>query len=259
MKAIEDFTLVGKTILRREDAYLMRGKAQFLDDLPEPKGLIHIAFVLSPYARADILSIDAIAAKALPGIIDVLTGGDFVDDIRLFAPVIEIGGYRPVGRPVVAVDRVNFVGEYVAVILAESPYVAQDALDLVEVSYDPLPSVARIDEAMAPDAPVLHEHLGDNLIFKAAFETEGFADRFAEGDAVLEEEFRLGRVTGVMIEPRGCMACPDPIATNLTLWTPTQIPHIVRTAIADHLDIAESALRVVTPAVGGGFGTKAHV
>src|SRR5690606_19655857 len=93
----------------------------------------------------------------------------------------------------------------------------------------------------------------------SAFETEGFAERFAEGDVVLEEEFQLGRVTGVMIEPRGCMACPDPIATNVTLWTPTQIPHIVRTAIADHLDIAESILRVVTPAVGGGFGTKAHV
>ncbi|MEI2807316.1 xanthine dehydrogenase family protein molybdopterin-binding subunit [Albidovulum sp.] len=259
MKAIEDFTLVGKTILRREDSYLMRGKAQFLDDLPEPKGLIHIAFVLSPYARADILSVDASAAKALPGVIDVLTGRDFAGDIKLFAPVIEIGGYRPVGRPVVAVDRVNFVGEYVAVILAESPYVAQDALDLVDVSYDPLPSVAGIRDAMKPDAPVLHDHLGDNLIFKTAFETEGFADRFAEGDVVLEEEFRLGRVTGVMIEPRGCMACPDPIATNLTLWTPTQIPHIVRTAIADHLDIAESVLRVVTPAVGGGFGTKAHV
>ncbi|MGB4828677.1 MAG: molybdopterin cofactor-binding domain-containing protein, partial [Paracoccaceae bacterium] len=259
MREIEDFTLIGKTVLRREDSYLLRGKAQFLDDLPEPKNLIHIAFVTSPYARANILSIDAAAALALPGVIGVLTGKDLVDDIKTFAPVIELDGYRDVRRPVVAVNRVNFVGETVAIILAETPYVAQDALDLVEVDYDPLPSVAEIKEALKPEAPVLHQHLGDNLIFKSSFETKDFDAHFAAGDIVLEEEFRTGRVTGAMIEPRGCMAWPDPIATNITLWTPTQIPHIVRTAIADHLDIPESVLRVVTPAVGGGFGTKAHV
>ncbi len=259
MKAIEDFTLVGKTVLRREDSYLMRGKAQFLDDLPEPKGLIHIAFVLSPYARADILSVDASAARALPGVIDVLTGADLADDIKTFAPVIEIDGYRDVRRPVVAVDRVNFVGEYVAIVLAETPYIAQDALDLVEVDYDPLPSIARIEDAEAADAPVIHPHLGDNYIFRSSFETADFDARFAEGDLVLEGEFRNGKTASAMIEPRGCMAWPDPVATNFTLWTPTQIPHIVRTAIADHLDISESALRVVTPAVGGGFGCKAHV
>lgn len=259
MKEIEDFTLIGKTILRREDSYLLRGKAQFLDDLPEPKNTIHLAFVASPYARADILSIDASAALALPGVIDVLTGKDLVDDIKTFAPVIEIDGYRDVRRPVVAVDRVNFVGEYVAIILAETPYVAQDALDLVEVDYDPLPSVAGIEDAESGDAPVIHDHLGDNYIFKTTFETDDFDAKFAEGDIVLEDEFRNGRVAGGMIEPRGCMAWPDPVSTNFTLWTPTQIPHIVRTAIADHLDIPESVLRVVVPAVGGGFGIKAHV
>lgn len=259
MKEIEDFTLIGKTILRREDSYLLRGKAQFLDDLPEPKNTIHLAFVASPHTRADILSIDASAALALPGVIDVLTGKDLVDDIKTFAPVIEIDGYRDVRRPVVAVDRVNFVGEYVAIILAETPYVAQDALDLVEVDYDPLPSVAGIEDAESGDAPVIHEHLGDNYIFKTKFETGDFDAKFAEGDIVLEDEFRNSRVAGGMIEPRGCMAWPDPVATNITLWTPTQIPHIVRTAIADHLDIPESVLRVVVPAVGGGFGIKAHV
>ena len=190
MREIEDFTLIGKTVLRREDSYLLRGKAQFLDDLPEPKNLIHIAFVTSPYARADILSIDAAAALALPGVIGVLTGKDLVDDIKTFAPVIELDGYRDVRRPVVAVNRVNFVGETVAIILAETPYVAQDALDLVEVDYDPLPSVAEINEALKPEAPVLHQHLGDNLIFKSGFETDAFDARFAEGDVVLEEEFR---------------------------------------------------------------------
>ncbi|MCL4764965.1 MAG: xanthine dehydrogenase family protein molybdopterin-binding subunit [Hyphomicrobiaceae bacterium] len=255
----EDFTLIGRTVLRREDSYLLRGLGQFLDDLPEPNGLIHIAFVPSPYARASILSIDASAALALPGVIAVLTGKDFEGDVKTFAPEIVIDGYREVRRPVVAVDRVNFVGESVAVVLAESPYVAQDALELVEVEYDPLPAVAGIEQSLAADAPVIHEKLGDNLLFKTRFETDGFEQHFAAADLVLEEEFRTGRVTGVMIEPRGCMACPDPVADNFTLWTTTQIPHIVRTAIADHLGMAESALRVAAPAVGGGFGTKAHV
>ncbi|MCC7282543.1 MAG: xanthine dehydrogenase family protein molybdopterin-binding subunit [Acetobacteraceae bacterium] len=259
MPLIEDFTLVGKSVLRREDSYLLRGEAQFLDDLPEPSNLLHIAFVTSQHARADIVRIDASAALAVPGVVGVLTGKDFVADIKTFAPVIELNGYREVRRPVVAIDRVNFVGEYVAVILAETPYAAQDALELVEVEYAPLPSVAGIIEAMQPGAPVLYEHLGDNLTFKAAFETKDFDAHFASGDVTLEDEFRTGRVTGVMIEPRGCMAWPDPVATNFTLWTPTQIPHIVRTAIADHLDMPESVLRVVTPHVGGGFGTKAHV
>lgn len=256
---IEDFTLVGKSILRREDGYLLRGRAQFLDDLPEPGNIIHIAFVSSPYARADILSVDASAALELPGVIGVLTGKDLVDDIKLFAPDIEIGGYREVRRPVVAVDRVNYVGEYVAIVLAETPYIAQDALELVEVDYAPLPSVSRIEDAEAPEAPIIHDHLGDNYIFKTSFETKDFDAGFDEGDVVLEEEFRNSRVAGGMIEPRGCMAWPDPVATNITLWTPTQIPHIVRTAVCDHLDMPESDLRVVAPAVGGGFGTKAHV
>lgn len=256
---IEDFTLIGTTILRREDGYLLRGRAKFLDDLPEPKGLIHLAFVLSPHARANILSIDASAAMALPGVVDVLTGRDFTDDIKPFAPTIEIDGYRDVRRPVVAVDRVNFVGEYVAVILAETPYAAQDALELVEVDYEPLEAVVGIREALRDDAPAVHEHLGNNLIFKGEFSTPEFDKHFASGEVVVEGEFRTGRVTGAMIEPRGVLAVPDPIATTVTLWTPTQIPHIVRTAICEHLGISESLLTVATPAVGGGFGTKAHV
>lgn len=254
-----DFTLIGSPVLRREDSYLLRGLGQFLDDLPEPNGTIHLAFVASPHARADIRAIDASAARALPGVIAVLTGRDFEGRVRRLAPTIELAGYREARRPVVAVDRVNFVGEYVAVVLAESPYIAQDALDLVEVAYDALPAVATIDDALAAGAPVIHPGLGDNLLFKAHFETPEFEAHFAATDLVLAETFRTGRLTGVMIEPRGCMACPDPVADNFTLWTSTQIPHIVRTAVAEHLGMAESALRVATPAVGGGFGTKAHV
>jgi carbon-monoxide dehydrogenase large subunit len=255
----EDWTLIGQDILRREDSYLLRGRGRFLDDLAEPGDVIHLGFVCSPYAHARILSVDAAEALALPGVIDVLTGPDLAGRIKALAPEIEIEGYREVRRPVIAVDKVHFVGEYVAVVLAESPYTAQDAIELVEVDYDPLPAVAGIKEAYAADAPVVHEVLGDNVLFESHFETEDFEAHFQDADLVLEEEFRLGRVTGVPIEPRGCMAIPDPTANSITLWTTTQIPHIVRTAVADHLAMPEPLLRVAAPAVGGGFGTKAQV
>ena len=255
----EDWTLIGKDVLRREDSYLLRGLGRYLDDLPEPKDVIHLGFVCSPHAHARILSVDGVEARALPGVIEVLTGPDLVGRIKPLAPEIEIAGYREVRRPVIAVDKAHFVGEYVAVVLAESAYVAQDAIELVEVTYHPLPAVARIKEALAADAPLVHEVLGDNILFESHFETEGFEQHFQGADMVLEEEFRTGRVTGVPIEPRGCMAVPDPIADSITLWTTTQIPHIVRTAVADHLAMPEPLLRVATPAVGGGFGTKAQV
>ena len=259
MNAIDDWTLVGESILRREDAYLLRGQGKFVDDLPVPQNTVHLGFVCSPFAHANITGIDISRAVALPGVIDVLTGNDFVGDILPFKPDIKIEGYREISRPVVATDTVRFVGEYVAVVLAETPYIAQDAIELVDVEYDPLPAVARIEDALDREAPVIFESLGDNVIFKSHFETEGFADHFASVEHVLEGEFHLGRVTGVPIEPRGCLGVIDPVADSYTLWTTTQVPHVVRTAIADHLRLPESIIRVVTPAVGGGFGVKSHI
>ncbi|MCP4390687.1 MAG: xanthine dehydrogenase family protein molybdopterin-binding subunit [Gammaproteobacteria bacterium] len=259
MKEIDDWTLVGKSVPRREDAYLLRGQGKYLDDLPVPQNTMHLGFVCSPFAHAKIIGVDASRARALPGVIDVLIGKDFSDDILPFAPDIQIAGYREVKRSVIAIDKVRFVGEYVAVILADSPYIAQDAIELVDVDYDPLPAVSGIEEALGSDAPVLFEFLGDNMVFESHFETEGFDEHFESADLVLEDEFRLGRVTGVPIEPRGCLAVIDEVADSYTLWTPTQIPHQVRSAIADHLQMPESSVRVVTPLVGGGFGTKCHV
>ena len=255
----EDWTLVGKGILRREDETLLRGAGRFLDDLPEPRDVIHLGLVISAYAHARISSVDASEALALPGVIDVLTGEDFLPLAKPFGPDIEIAGYRDVRRLIVAVGKVRFVGETVAVVLADSPYIAQDAIELVAVDYEPLPVAASIESALGKDAVRIHEELGDNILFESHFETDGFEDHFGHADMVLKEEFRTGRVTGVPIEPRGALAIPDPIGDGVTLWTPTQIPHIVRTAVAEHLGIPESRLRVAVPAVGGGFGTKAQV
>ena len=251
--------IVGKDILRREDEWFLRGAGRYLDDLPEPRDVVHMSFVGSPHAHARIRGIDTRAARALSGVLDVLTGADFIDLIAPVGPDIDIAGYKDAPRRVVAVDKVRFVGESVAVILAETPYIAADAIDLVEVEYDPLPAVADTDAAMAADAPLIHEELGDNFIFQNRFKTDGFDEIFDAADMVLTEEFRTGRVAGVPIEPRGCMAILDHVADSMTLWTPTQIPHLVRTIIANALDMPESKLRVAAPSVGGGFGTKAQI
>ncbi len=251
--------LIGREVRRREDQYLLRGQTRFLDDLPEPRGTVHLGLVGSPHAHAEIVAIDASEALALPGVIEVLTGADLAATIRPLAPDIEIAGYREARRPVVAVDRVRFVGETVAVVLAESRYLAEDAVERVRVEYRPLPVAASIEAALAEGAPLVHEALGDNVLYRGRFETEGFEERLAAARHVLEEEFNTGRVLGAPLEPRGCLALPDPMADTVTLWTTTQIPHIVRTALADHLGIPESKLRVAVPAVGGGFGTKAQV
>ena len=251
--------IVGKDILRREDEWFLRGAGRFLDDLPEPRDLIHLGFVGSVHAHARILSIDTRAAQALPGVIDVLTGADFTDLIGPVRPDIDIAGYKDAPRRVVAVDKVRFVGESVAVILAETPYIAQDAIELVEVEYDPLPPVPDPDAGVAADAALIHEGLEDNLLFQSQFKTDGFDAIFDAADLVLSEEFRTGRVAGVPIEPRGCMAILDHVADSVTLWTTTQIPHLARTIIANALDMPESKLRVVLPSVGGGFGTKAQI
>jgi len=251
--------LVGQGVLRREDEHLLRGAGRYLDDLPEPRDVIHVGFVMSAYAHARILSVDGAAARALPGVIEVLSGADFVSLVRPFGPDIEIAGYHEARRLVVAVDKVRFVGETVAVVLAEHPYIVQDAIELVEVDYEPLDVVASAEAALASGAVRIHDGLDDNLLFESHFETEGFEAHFDAADLVLKDEFRTGRVTGVPIEPRGCMAIPDPVADTVTLWTTTQIPHIVRTSVAEHVEMPESKLRVAVPSVGGGFGTKAQV
>ena len=251
--------LVGRAVLRREDEWFLRGAGRYLDDLPEPRDTIHLGFVMSVQAHAHIRSIDATAALALPGVIDVLVGEDFIGLVQTIGPDIEIAGYHEARRRVVAIGKVRFVGETVAVVLAESPYVAQDAIELVEVEYDSLPVVATAEAARAADAPVIHDCLDNNILFEASFKTDGFDEIFAAADLVVAEEYRTGRVAGVPIEPRGVLAMLDHLADSVTLWTPTQIPHIARTAIAGAVGISEARLRVAAPSVGGGFGIKAQV
>jgi carbon-monoxide dehydrogenase large subunit len=249
---------VGQSIPRREDEYLLRGTGQYVDDLAEPKNLVHLAFVMSPHAHARIISIDASEALALPGVVAVLDGHDLADLAQPMLTEIGFSGYVTNVRDVIAREKVRFVGEHVAVVLAESPYAARDAIELVNVVYEPLPAVVQLETARDPGAALVHDHIERNTVFQSSFATADFDTAFASGDLVIKERFRTGRVAGVPMEPRGCIAVPDHVADSLTLYTSSQIPHLVRTALAKHLRIAEARLRVVIPEVGGGFGTKAQ-
>ncbi|MGD9945073.1 MAG: xanthine dehydrogenase family protein molybdopterin-binding subunit [Burkholderiaceae bacterium] len=250
---------VGESVPRREDEALLRGAGQFLDDVDVPRNTMHLAFVLSPEAHAELRSIDVAEARALPGVIDVLSGAELARLLKPLETRIDAPGYRSVDRPAVAVDRVRFVGEAVAVVLAENPYLAQDAADRVLVEYAELPKVCTVDEAAQAGAPRVHDELPDNLLFEASFETAAFDAHAGAGGLQLQETFRAGRITAVSIEPRGCVAIPSRGGDRLTVYTSTQVPHIARTAIAESTGLSESRVRVITPDVGGGFGMKAHV
>ncbi len=249
---------IGKHVPRREDPYLLRGEGRFLDDIAEPRDTLYLGFVMSPHAHAEILSIDASAALALDGVVAVYTAVEMAALAEPMRTTIDIAGYRATSRPILADKRVRFVGEQVAVVVAEDPYLAQDAIELVAVDYRALPACVRLEEADAGDAPQVHDDAPGNLLFEASFASEGFEEAFAEGALVVAETFRTGRVAGVPIEPRGCLALLDHVADSLVFYSSTQIPHLLRTALAEVLRFPEPRIRVVTPEVGGGFGTKAQ-
>ncbi|WP_420623523.1 xanthine dehydrogenase family protein molybdopterin-binding subunit [Candidatus Poriferisodalis sp.] len=247
---------VGQSVLRREDDYLLRGQGRFVDDLPAPINTLHLAFVLSPYAHARILSIDVSEARALDGVVDVLTGEDLAALVKPIAAQIELPGYHLNSRDVLAVDEVRFAGEAVAVVVAESQYLAEDGIELVQVDYEPLPVVTKIEEATDPAAPQVNPTVPGNVYYEGRFTTDGVAAGFEAAAHVISENFHSNRVTAVPIEPRGCLAVPEQ-AGNLVFYSSTQIHHLLRTALAEFLDVSESTLRVVVPDVGGGFGIKA--
>ena len=251
--------LIGKPLPRKEDLRLLQGRGRYIDDVPEPPDTLHLTFVLSPHAHARIISIDAEAASQVEGVRAIYTGRDFAGRIQALTPDIRQPGFQPVGREAMPVDRVRFVGESVAVVMATDRYVAEDAADLVQVEYEELPVLGSVEAALAPDAAPIHENTRDNVLFGATLKTDGFDDAFAGAHLVVSDTFYSPRLAALSLEPRGCLAVYDNSFERLTLYTSTQIPHIVRTALAEALDCDETKLRVIAPDVGGGFGMKAYL
>jgi len=246
---------VGTPLKRKEDVRLLRGQGAYLDDVVLP-GAVHLAFVRSPHAHAALEHVDTSRAQAVPGVAAALSAAD----LTLPGIVAEYrgDGYHHAGWPSLARDRVRFVGESVAVVAAGDRYAAEDARDLVEVRYRPLPIVASADHAMHPDAPRLHDAVPGNVYFHRTHTHGDVEAALARAPVVVRGTFCHQRLAGCPMEGRGIAVNWDS-AGRLTVWASTQVPHILRTGLARFLGLAESRVRVIVPDVGGGFGPKMNL
>ena len=252
-------TEVGRPHRRVEDRPLVRGQGRYLDDLRLP-GVLAVALVRSPYPAARIVAVDPSEAARQAGVLDVATADD--PDLRSVPDLAVneiVPGLRPAAHGPLARGWVRAVGEPVAAVVAESPAVAAGAAALVAVEYEPLEAVTSIETALAPGAPLVQRTGGfqDNVAFRHAREGGDVDAAFVQADAVVRLRFAHSRVAAVPVEPRGAAASWDDVRSELSLWTSTQTPHWVRSAVAAAVDLPESRVRVVAPDVGGAFGSKA--
>ena len=249
--------LLGARVKRREDPRFLTGRARFVDDIVKPQ-MLHAAFVRSSLAHAEIAAVDAARALTLPGVRAALTGADAARSAKPITCDSTFDSWQGTEYPALATERVLFVGQPIACVVAEDRYLAEDAVELVEVRYRELTPVTSIKDATAPGAPRLHSHWKDNYFIKRHLRAGDPDAAFARAAGVVELTTVSNRHSGIPLENRGCVAEFDADQT-LTLWTSSQIPHLVRTGLADVLALPESNIRVVAPDVGGGFGIKAHL
>lgn len=244
---------VGVAQPRIEDHALLTGAARFMDDLSPVAGLRHAAIVRSPHAHATIRGIDAERALALPGVHAVVTGAEIAGIIRPIPSVVR----APIKYYPCAVDKVRFVGEPVAVVVADSRYVAEDAAELVAVEYEPLPAV--VDPAVALDegAPVLHEALGSNVVSRRSFRYGDPDGAFARADATFELPTPFPRYASTPMETFGVVAHHEARPDRFTVWSNFQGPFVLQPLMAGALQVPSGRLRLITPqASGGSFGVK---
>ncbi len=249
---------LGKPLKRKEDPRLIQGLAHYVDDLDLPN-LQHAAILRSPYAHAKIRSIDVSKAQAAPGVTLVLTGEDIRGLIAVVPCAAALPDLKAAPRPALALDRVRFVGEGVAVVVATSRYAARDALDLIEVDYDPLTPVVDPEKAMEKGSPVLYDEHKDNISYRWELEGGDLKAAFKNADKVVKQRMVNQRLIPTAMETRGVVADYKPGERQLTMWSSTQVPHLVRTQMAAMLGVPEYSVRVITPEVGGGFGSKLNI
>ncbi|HTY55052.1 MAG TPA: xanthine dehydrogenase family protein molybdopterin-binding subunit [Candidatus Binataceae bacterium] len=252
-------TWVGKSLKRKEDGRLIRGEGQYLSDMVVPR-MLCMGIIRSPHAHAMIKSIDISRALAMPGVVTLVTGQDFKNwkTIISDASIPNLPGEtkRPLYHPL-PVEKVYHVGEPVAAVVTRSKYQLEDAMDLVDIDYEPIPAVIDAEEAMKPGAPLLYPEWGDNLIYHQRITGGDINKAFADADLVVKERFECHRCGAQPMETRSCIAIYD-AAQGLTLWATTQRPHNIRDLLADYLEIPHDKVRVIQPRdMGSGYGTKA--
>ena len=254
---------VGKARLRKEDARLIAGNTRWTDNIVLP-GMLHLALLRSPMAHAKITKIDTSAARALPGVLAVYTGADFADEqgsLPCAWPITE--DQKTPNAPSIAVGEVNFAGEVVAVVVGRTAYEAHDALEAIDVDYDDLPLVLDMAAAVEDGADLVHLDLGTNKsatwIFDSGAAGSGgdVEQAIADAEVVIERTYRQQRLIPAFMEPRSVVV--DPTSAQFTMWSSTQVPHILRVMLAMSLSVPEHKVRVIAPDVGGGFGGKLQV
>jgi carbon-monoxide dehydrogenase large subunit len=247
-------------VRRNEDPRLLTGRARFVDDVQLP-GMLHVAFLRSDYAHARLLKVDVESARRHPGVVAVYTAddlGDYGKPAPLLVPPPPIPNLTFHARTHLPLARgkVRYVGEPIAMIVAESRYVAEDALRDVVVDVDPLDAVVDLERALAPGAPLVHEDLESNAAAHVVQRKGDWAAARAKADVVIARRFLYDRGASAAIENRAVVAQWDPRAEELTIWDTTQAPIPIRNGMAARLGLLESQVRVVAPFVGGGFGPK---
>jgi carbon-monoxide dehydrogenase large subunit len=252
-------TFIGASVKRKEDASLLRGRGTYVDNLTLP-GTVYMAIVRSPYPRARIASVNLDAARAAEGVVAAFGAADLAEDWKGGLPCawpvtedIKMPPHYPL-----ATDEARYQGDGVAVVVAESRPLAKDAAELVEVDYEPLPSIAGVEKALEEGAPLVHEDVGTNECYVWKLETDDFQAALDAADVVVTRRYFQPRLIPSAIEPRAVLAQVGATG-DVTIWSATQIPHVLRFATQLVLGIPESKIRVIAPDVGGGFGSKVEV
>jgi carbon-monoxide dehydrogenase large subunit len=260
---------VGGGVLRKEDPELVTGHARYVDNISLP-GMLWVGIIRSPFAHARINSVELSRAREMPGVIAAFSGEDLAGEWAAGLPCAWPIANRSFPDPTtedprapdhwpVTKDKARHAGDPVAVVVAESRALAADAVEAVDVDYDPLDPVLDLEDALKPDAPLVHGDFEDNRCYTWGL-AAGDVDRvFSEAPVVVRERYLHPRIIPNAIEPRGIVVQPVAPQAEFTMWSATQIPHIVRTTMALTCGIPETKLRVIAPDVGGGFGSKLQV
>jgi len=251
---------LGRARRRKEDAKLLTGQTTWTDNITLP-GLLHLAILRSPMAHARIVRVDVSAARELPGVIAAYSGADLADELGSLpnawpvTPDMVDPGHKPI-----AVDEVRYAGDAVAVVVCRDRYSAADALEAIDVEYEPLPAVVDMEAALAEGSPLVHTAAGTNKTYVWPFAGgEDYEAVKARADVVVRRRFIQQRIIPMAMEPRAVVVAPIAAADEYTIWSATQIPHILRVMLALTTGIPEHKLRVIAPDVGGGFGSKLDV
>ncbi len=246
---------VGARVRHVEDPKFLTGNGRYTDDF-KLTGMLHAAFARSTHAHARIKSVDVERARQVPGVVAVFTAADIADECSPIVAPCSYPTYQKTPQELLCSELVRFVGEPIAVVVAEDRYAAEDGVDEIEIEYEPLDVVTTVEQALAEGAPVLHETAPDNLHVWFHRVSGDVEKAFEEADFTVELELRTQRYAAVCLETRGVLARYDDSVGELTCWMSTQTPHLFRTALGEFLDIPEHRIRVIAPYLGGGFGQK---